>query len=88
MESTSDPENEIHGTDDFDELFNGQSPMTVARMVEYGYFNSRDEYFTFDRYGSIVTISYKDVGEYLKDQLDDDVIIEIAEEYKEDEEDD
>lgn len=46
--------------DCFDEFLAGKTPLDIAQMIEYGDFDSSNDYFRFDGYGNIITTDYKD----------------------------
>lgn len=55
----------INDMGQFDEVFHGVSPLTIACQVRYGDFNPNHDYFTFDGYGNIESLY--DVEEYIDD---------------------
>lgn len=66
----------IYDMDEFNEIFYGKKPLEVAEMLEYGDFNSGDEYFAFDGLANIETFnalddysmfSYDELADYLVD---------------------
>lgn len=52
----------VNFMEDFNDLFYGKKPLEVAEMLEYGDFNSGDDYFAFDGCGNIE--SFNDLDEY------------------------
>ena len=47
-------DNKIYNTDnDFDWLFENESPTKIAESVCFGNFNANDNYFIFDGYGNL-----------------------------------
>lgn len=55
----------INDMGQFDEVFYGVSPLTIACQVKYGDFNPNCDYFTFDGYANIESL--EDVEEYIDD---------------------
>ena len=47
----------IYDMYDFDELLDGKTPSEIAGMVAFGEYNASDDYFTFDGYGNLETLS-------------------------------
>ncbi len=50
-------ENDIYSMDEFDDLLSGVKPSDIAKMIKYGSYNSYDDYFRFDAYGNVKTLS-------------------------------
>lgn len=46
-----------YSMDDFDEIMSGYTPMEIANMIHFGAYSPMDDYFTFDGYGNIETLS-------------------------------
>ena len=77
--------------DELEELTN-YTPLEAITRAFYGYrwsridrdepeeFNPNDEYFTFNGYGNLVSISEFDYEDYLKSQIDEDDFIEWCKE--------
>lgn len=65
----------IYNMDDFDDIMNGYSPSRLVSMIFYGSsfrynfenenFNPNDDYFTFDGYGNLQSISGYEIADYL-----------------------
>ena len=64
--------------DQFNELMSGQDPEFIAHRVFFGNFNPTHDYFRFDGYGNIETISNWELERVMEDWADD-----IVERYKE-----
>lgn len=79
---------EIFDMDDIDYLIEDIPPMDLIKMVVYGDVRLTDEYFTFDGYGNMQTISKDDLFDFIIDRIDEEHLIAVAKEYEEDEEDD
>lgn len=62
--------------DCFDEFLAGKTPLDIAQMIEYGDFDSRNDYFRFDGYGNIETTDYK---EYFDDYGDNYIFERMSE---------
>lgn len=86
-EELSDSDLEIWKMDCLDDLVENVPPMDLIRMVVYGDVKLTDDYFVFDRYQRIKTIHKDDIIDYIIDNIDDEYLIEIAEEYKGEEDD-
>ena len=61
----------------FNELMHGHEPEFIAHRIHFGDFNPMDDYFSFDGYGNLISLSSYDLEEELSDN-----IIEIVERYK------
>ena len=63
-----------YNMDEFDELLDGYTPMEIAELVQYGEFNSCNQYFGFDVYGHLVSCSEdeldSEIGMYEDDIVD------------------
>lgn len=58
-------DDEIFSMDTFDEVFNDSDPWNIACRIFYGEFNPNDDYFTFNGYGNLVSLSEYNIGEYV-----------------------
>lgn len=56
-QETNNPDDEIFPMDMWEEIMDGYKSWDIATKVHFGTFNPFDEYFTFDGYGNIKTIS-------------------------------
>lgn len=54
----------IHELDDYtlDEIFHGQTPSQIIKQTAYGDFNYSHDYFRFDGYGNLESLSFLDVS--------------------------
>ena len=72
-------DNTLFPMDEIDEILSGNTPEEIIRLAFYGgrygfpqdNFNPNDEYFSFNGYGNIVSISGYDIQEYCEVYLDD-----------------
>lgn len=62
----------------FNELMHGHDPEFIACRVHFGDFNPMDDYFSFDGYGNLISLSSFDLDVELSDNAS-----EIVERYKE-----
>lgn len=69
---------EYYEMDQFNEFMNGHDPKFIACRIHFGKFNPMDDYFRFDGYGNIETISHWELERIMEDWADD-----IVERYKE-----
>ena len=67
---------DIFEMDMFDEIMNGFEPMEIALKTYYGDFNPNDEYFRFNGYANLESLSEYDLENELLDYEN-----EIIEEY-------
>lgn len=79
---------EIWEMDCLYDLIENVPPMDIVKMIAYGEVDIRDEYFAFDIYGNLQTISKDNLFDYVIDRIDCGHIIDVAKEYEEEEEDD
>lgn len=65
--------------DSINEEFYGKSPMEIIKMTSYGDFNYSHDYYRFDGYGNLESLSYLDASS-LPDIIDNiiDYIVENA----------
>ena len=78
MESANYTDSMIYPMDEIDELLNGHTPYEISRLAFYGNkfgyerdnFNPNDEYFSFNGYGTLVSISGYDLDAYCDLYLD------------------
>lgn len=47
--------------DEFDEFLSNHTPMEIAQMIFFGDFNPNDEYFRFNAYGNLESMTWHDV---------------------------
>ena len=69
---------EYYEMNQFNELMSGHDPEFIARIIFFGNFNPTHDYFRFDGYGNIETISNWELERVMEDWADD-----IVERYKE-----
>jgi len=69
---------EWYDMDDLDEIMHGQDAHWIACRVHFGDFNPMDDYFRFDGYGNLISLSTYDFEDEISDNAD-----EIVERYKE-----
>lgn len=89
-------DNEVFSMDDFEEIVSGWKPLELAQRIFYGDFNPNRDYFYFNGYGNLVSTNYPadlisipDIVSYIienDDELYDDEIREMLDEYNESEE--
>ena len=60
---------DIFEMDEFDEMLDGKTPTEIVNSIRYGGFASTDEYFRFNGYGNIESLSYADIEEELDSYL-------------------
>ena len=60
---------DIFEMDEFDEMLGGKTPTEIVNSIRYGGFASTDEYFRFNGYGNIESLSYADIVEELDSYL-------------------
>ena len=60
--------------DQFNELMSGHDPEFIAHRIFFGNFNPTHDYFRFDGYGNIETISNWELERVMEDWADDIVI--------------
>ena len=69
---------EYYEMDQFNELMSGHDPEFIAHRTFFGNFNPTHDYFRFNGYGNIETISNWELERVMEDWADD-----IVERYKE-----
>lgn len=65
---------EYYEMDQFNELMSGQDPEFIAHRIFFGNFNPTHDYFRFDGYGNIETISNWELERVMEDWADDIVV--------------
>ena len=60
---------DIFEMDEFDEMLDGKTPTEIVNSIRCGGFASTDEYFRFNGYGNIESLSYADIEEELDSYL-------------------
>ena len=60
---------DIFEMDEFDEMLDGKTPTEIVNSIRFGGFASTDEYFRFNGYGNIESLSYADIEEELDSYL-------------------
>lgn len=68
---------DLYDMEMFDEIMNGFEPMEIALRIYFGDFNPNDEYFRFNGYANLESLSEYDLENELIDYEN-----EIIEEYK------
>ncbi|KAA9290010.1 MULTISPECIES: antirestriction protein ArdA [Aerococcus] len=67
------PDDRLYDMDELDEILYEFTPMDIVRMVHFGDFNFNDDYFTFDGYGNLESVSSYSADKHndyiIKDQL-------------------
>ena len=58
---------EFYDMDSFNELMHGLDPIDIAMKISFGEFNPNDDYFTFNGYANLVSLSYYDLKNELLD---------------------
>lgn len=79
LDIVNNSDNAIFPMDDIDEMLSGNTPEEILRLAFYGTrfghfndnFNPNDDYFSFNGYGNLLSISGYDVQEYCEIYLDD-----------------
>ena len=61
----------VYNMDDFDEILNGYTPIEIANMVRFGTYNPMHDYFTFDGYGNIETMSDIEYEDYQEEAFNE-----------------
>lgn len=67
---------DIYNMDDIDDLLVGLEPSRILSMGKYGNFNPHDDYFMFNGYGNLESMSEYDLEDHIGYHKDD--IIEHA----------
>jgi len=57
-ELNNDYDSWIYSMDELEEVLHDESPITIAKMVQYGDFNINDDYFSFNGYGNLVSFNH------------------------------
>ena len=57
-ELNNDYDSWIYSIDELKEVLHDESPITIAKMVQYGDFNINDDYFSFNGYGNLVSFNH------------------------------
>ena len=81
-ESNSDMDGIIYSMDEFDEVAVSFTPIELVSNAMNGEFDPSDDWFTFDGYGNLQSFSNCDVFTFFCENVDDDYIIELAEQYE------
>lgn len=82
-EYCNDMDSIVYDMSEFDEIVANFTPMELASSVAYGNFNPSDDWFMFDGYGNLQSFRNSIVFDFFVENVDDDYIIELAEEYEE-----
>lgn len=69
---------EYYEMDQFNDFMHGHEPEFIAHRIYFGDFNPMDDYFSFDGYGNLISLSSFDLDGELSDN-----VVEIVERYKE-----
>ncbi len=64
-DSANGYDNYIYNMDDLNELLDGKSPEEIARLIFYGDFNPNHDYFTFNGYGNLESITGYNLTDYI-----------------------
>lgn len=64
-----DPDKAIYSMDEFNDIMYGMSPWDVMCRVCFGDINLNDDYFIFNGYGNIETLSEYELHSYLWDSI-------------------
>lgn len=67
---------------EFNEVASNFTPMELASCVVYGEFNPSDDWFTFGGRGNLQSLKNSNIFDFFVENVDDDYIIELAEEYE------
>lgn len=65
--SELDPDEAVYPMEELDNILHGMAPMDILRMGVFGDITWTDEYFTFNGYGNIETISKYNLHNHLWD---------------------
>lgn len=79
----NDEDSQLYDMDELDEVLSYCTPSEVAKKVVYGEFNPSDDWFMFDGYENLKSFRNPSVFDFFCENVDDDYIIELAEEYEE-----
>lgn len=82
-EYNNDMNSVVYDMSEFDEVMGYCTPLEVAQKVAYGEFNPSDDWFTFDGYGNLQSFRNSIVFDFFCENVSDDYIIELAEQYEE-----
>lgn len=74
-------DDEVYPMDELDDMLNGASPSDIANMIYFGKYNPNDDYFTFNGYGNIETLSSWDIEDIQKTTVADNIEQYIEENY-------
>lgn len=67
----------VYTMDEFDNVFDGETPYSMALSLFYGDVNPNDEYFTFNGYGN--PVSFHSVDDAIESQITWDELLENLE---------
>lgn len=81
-ESMNDMDSIIYDMSEFNEIMSSLPPIEIACEVLNGNFDPADDYFTFDGYGNAESLLGCQVFSFFVENVDDDYIIELAEQYE------
>lgn len=81
-EYCNDMDSLVYSMYEFDEVVGNFTPMELASSVVYGEFNPSDDWFMFDGYGNLQSFSNCGGFNFFFENVDDDYIIELAEQYE------
>lgn len=79
-EYNNDMDSVVYSMDEFDEVMKNLTPIELAINVVYGEFNPSDDWFTFDGRGNLQSLKNSNIFDFFVENVDDDYIIELAEE--------
>nr|DAN79262.1 MAG TPA: hypothetical protein [Caudoviricetes sp.] len=82
FESMNDMDSIIYDMSEFNEIMSSLPPIEIAREVLNGNFDPADDYFTLDGYGNAESLLGCQVFSFFVENVDDDYIIELAEQYE------
>lgn len=69
---------EYYDMEQFNDIMCGHDPEFIAHRIHFGDFNPMDDYFNFDGYGNLESVSVWELERIMKEWADD-----IVERYKE-----
>lgn len=81
-EYCNDMDSIVYSMYEFDEVVSNFTPMELASKVVYGEFNPSDDWFMFDVYENLKSFRNPSVFDFFVEYVDDDYIIELAEQYE------
>lgn len=73
-------EETCYDMDEFDEVLFGHTPMEIAQMIHFGEFNLNDDYFRFDVYGNLESLSGREFSDEAE-RLESDIINRLVNHY-------